>query len=281
VFKGFIVLAQNTTDVDYVKQAYALALSIKHSQSTISSISLVTNDKVPKKYRAVFDKIIPIPGNDDALNKNWKVENRWKLYHASPYNETIILDTDMLLLDDISSWWDYCGNFNMRFCSTIKNYKLETVVDTVHRKAFIANNLSNPYFALHYFKKSDESLAFYKILEFVCNNWEWCYTKFAPENYQPWLSMDLASAIAIEIAGMQDDVFDNCSPLQFTHMKTPLQDWPITPVSWQDTVPYVLTSRGNLVVGNIKQDALFHYVEKNFITDSIINRLEDLANGRY
>lgn len=279
--KGYIVLAQNTKDVDYVKQAYALALSIKYSQPVVSSISLVTNDKVPKKYRAVFDNIIPIPGNDDAVNKNWKVENRWKLYHASPYTETIILDTDMLLLDDVSSWWNYCENFNMRFCSTIKNYKLETVVDTVHRKAFISNHLSNPYFALHYFKKSEESLAFYKVLEFVCNNWEWCYGKFAPENYQPWLSMDLACAIAIEMAGMQDDVFDSCSPLQFTHMKTPLQDWPITPVSWQDTVPYVLTSRGKLIVGNIKQDALFHYVEKNFLTDSILNKLQELANGRY
>jgi len=281
VSKGFLILAQNTDTVDYIKQAYALALSIKCSQKSVSLISLVTNDKVPKKYKSVFDQIIPIPGNDDAADAEWKVENRWKLYHASPYNETIILDTDMLLLDDVSLWWDYCGHFNIRFCSTIKNYKLETIVDTVHRKAFVSNNLSNPYYALHYFKKCDESLAFYKVLEFVCNNWEWCYGKFAPVDYQPWLSMDLASAIAIEMSGMQDDMFDANSPLQFVHMKTPLQDWPISPVSWQDTVPYVLTSTGNLIVGNIKQLALFHYVEKNFLTDSILDKLKELADGRY
>jgi hypothetical protein len=64
-------------------------------------------------------------------------------------------------------------------------------------------------------------------------------------------------------------------------MKTPLQAWPISPVSWQDTVPYVLTSKGNLIVGNIKQPALFHYVEKNFLTDSILDRLKELADGRY
>ena len=281
VSKGFIVLAQNTSNVDYIKQAYALALSIKCSQTTVSMISLVTNDKVPKKYKSVFDQIIPIPGNDDASESQWKIENRWKLYHASPYDETIILDTDMLMLDDISTWWNYCENFDIRFCSTIKNYKLETIVDTVHRKAFTSNNLSNPYFALHYFKKSSESLSFYKVLEFVCNNWEWAYSKFAPDDYQNWLSMDLASAIAIEMSGMQDQIIDDCSPLNFIHMKTPLQGWPINPVSWQDAVPCVLTSRGNLIVGNIKQPALFHYVEKDFLTDGIINRLKELSDGRY
>jgi hypothetical protein len=81
------------------------------------------------------------------------------------------------------------------------------------------------------------------------------------------------------MSGMQDDVFDINSPLHFIHMKTPLQDWPISPVSWQDTVPYVLNSKGNLVVGNIKQDKLFHYVEKNFISKRILSRLQELADG--
>ena len=102
---GFIVLAQNTDTVDYVQQAYALALSIKFSQQNINSISLVTNDPVPEKYQKVFDQIIPIPWFDPNSNSILKAENRWKLYHVSPYKSTIVLDTDMLLLEDISGWW--------------------------------------------------------------------------------------------------------------------------------------------------------------------------------
>jgi hypothetical protein len=99
------------------------------------------------------------------------------------------------MLDDITDWWDYCSHYDIKFCSRIKNYKLETITqDTVHRRAFIDNVLTNPYFALHYFKKSDRATEFYKALEFVCNNWEWAYTQFAPVSYQNWLSMDLASA---------------------------------------------------------------------------------------
>ena len=41
--KGFLVLAQNS-DVDYVRQAYALALSIKATQPTINNISIITNE---------------------------------------------------------------------------------------------------------------------------------------------------------------------------------------------------------------------------------------------
>ena len=102
--KGFVVLAQNNKTVDYITQAYALALSIKASQHEHNLISLITNDPVPKKYQKVFDQIISIPFNDDAENTDWKVENRWKIFHATPYDETIVLDTDMLMLEDISSW---------------------------------------------------------------------------------------------------------------------------------------------------------------------------------
>lgn len=277
--KGFVVLAQNTSNVDYVKQAYALALSIKFSQKTVKSISIITNDVVPDEYKDVFDTIIPIPWVDDAQDKEWKVENRWKIYHVTPYEETIVLDTDMLMLEDISLWWEYCKHYDLKFCSQIKNYKLDRVIDTYHRKAFIANKLTNPYFALHYFKKSELAHNFYKVLEFVSNNWEWCYTKFAPVEYQNWLSMDLASAIVIEIMGLHDTVIDKCSPFEFIHMKTPIQGWKQTPVSWQDAVSYIFNSRGELIVGNIKQSKLFHYVEKNFITNNLLSKLQELVYG--
>ena len=277
--KGFVVLAQNNQDVDYVKQAYALALSIKYTQKTYNSVSIITNDEVCDEYRTVFDNVIDIPWDDNASNSVWKVENRWKIYHASPYDETIVLDTDMLLLEDVTSWWEYCSAFDLKFCSRIKNYKLETIVDSVFRKAFDENNLPNPYVALHYFKKSVLAYEFYKVLEFVCNNWEWCYTKFAPKYYQSWLSLDLAAAIAIDLMGLNEQVLDNQSPLEFIHMKTPLQGWNVDPVSWRETLSYNFNNNGELIVGNIKQTRLFHYVEKDFITDAMLTKLQRFNSG--
>ena len=277
--KGFLVLVQNNENVDYLKQAYALALSIKSSQKTIKNVSLITDCKVSAKYRKAFDKIIPIPFGDDATDSKWKIENRWKFYHVTPYDETIVLDADMLMLEDISIWWDYCSDRDLVICSRIRNYKLDHIpVDTYHRKTFIANGLTNPYFGLHYFRKSDTAYNFYKVLEFICNNWNWCYDRFAINEYQNWLSMDLASAVAIEMLGLQEIVLDINSPFEFIHMKPPLQGWTYMSDTWYNTVPVLLNDQGELFVGNIKQHKLFHYVEKNFISDRILKQLQELAN---
>jgi len=276
VSKGFLIYAEGAS---YIEQAYALALSIQYSQMGIKSVSLMTQDTVPEEYQSVFHNIVPIPWYD-APGTDFSAEHRWKVYHATPYHETIVLDADMLLLEDISKWWEYLGNHEVRFCNRITNYKLESVVDTYHRKAFVANGLTSPYYALHYFKKTDFALEFYKSLEFVCKNWEWCWTKFAPEEYQNWLSMDLAVAVAIELSYTHDQVLDNTSPLEFIHMKTPLQGWERIDTRWQDSVLHVLNTNGDLVVGNIKQSKVFHYVEKDFITPKIIDRLTELAHGK-
>lgn len=274
--KGFLVLAQNNKDVDYVRQAYALALSIRNSQ-TITKISLVTDDPVPEEYQTVFDKIIPIPFGNTEIVTPYRAENRWKLYHATPYEETIVLDTDMLLLEDIANWWTYCSNYDIKYTSRIRNYKMEIVEDSMHRRAFIANCLTSPYSALHYFKKSQTAYEFYRVLEFVCNNWEWCWDTFAPEEYQNWLSMDLAVAIAIEITGMHEQVLDVNSPLEFIHMKSHLQNWRVNSSSWQD---FVLTNFSNtLSVSNIPQRKIFHYIDNDFLTDEIISKLKDTSRG--
>lgn len=273
--KGFLIFAEGEL---YVKQAYALALSIQASQNEIKCVSLVTNDNISKKYKKVFDQIISIPWYDETGSR-FSAEHRWKLFHVTPYDETIVLDADMLLLSDISLWWEYCSHYDMRFCSRIKNYKLDTVVDTIHRKAFIANNLTNPYYALHYFKKNDFCFEFYKVLEFVVKNWEWCWDNFAPLNYQDWVSMDLAVAVTIEIMCCQDDVLATLNPMEFVHMKIPLQDWPLFPDTWQNAVPYILNSNGDLIVGNIKQPSVFHYVEKDFITSTLLAKLEENLYG--
>ena len=280
VSKGFLLFAENTKSTNYIEQAYALALSIQYSQTTTTLVSLMTNDKVPKKYQSVFDKIIPIPFEVKNDGK-YKTDNRWQLYYATPYDETIVLDADMLLVDDISDWWTYCADHDIKFCSRIKNYKNEIIgLDPVHRLVFIENKLTNPYFALHYFKKNQTAYEFYKVLEFVITHWDFNRGTFAPNEPQLWPSMDLATAIAIEITGQYNSVIDSCSPLEFVHMKTPLQGWDMIPSTWQDAVPFVLNSRGNLVLGNMIQPKLFHYVEKNFLTGKILKRLEELANGK-
>jgi hypothetical protein len=272
VSKGFLIYAENTLNVDYVKQAYALALSIKRTQKMVTNVSLLTNDAVPESYLEVFDKIIPIPWYDQDESETLSAGHRWKMIHATPYHETIVLDSDMLFLTDQSHWWDHCSNYDLRFCGQVRNYKYDVIThDTYHRKAFINNQLSNPYFGLHYFKKTDPAFEFYKMLEFVCKNWELCYGKFAPVNYQDWLSMDLSAAVAIDMLGIAESAVDNTGTLEFIHMKPAIQKWQTTPPSWQHGIQWLYNE--DFTIGNIKQVGLLHYIDKDFITEQLLERI--------
>jgi len=270
--QGYVVLAQNNT-TDYIRQAYALALSIKASQPNINNISLVTNDLVPEHYLSVFDKIIPIPYGDSASTSEWKVENRWKLYHASPYDETIILDVDMMLLNNIEQVWTWVGDRNLFFTSHVTDYKHRTITDNTYRKMFVENNLPNLYCGMFYFKKSDQALEFFKLVEFITNNWQRIYYEIAPKHSQKFFSMDVTVAIAAKILGIDDTIIHTNSPFTFTHMKPALQGWDPIPESCLSQLLINFTDTRELYLNNFKQCGVFHYVEDEFLTDDIIEKL--------
>jgi len=272
--KGFCLLAQNNEKTDYVRQAYALALSL-HKYNTGQKISLITNDKVPDEWQGPFDKIISIPWSDDAQDEDWKIQNRWKVYHASPYDETIVLEADMLILSDITHWWDELGKRELFFTSNVRTYRDELVTNRFYRKTFDANNLPNLYSALHYFKKGDKAKEFYNLLEVIVNNWQLFYGKYAPNEYQKWCSMDVSCALASKIIGNELDITDPNSYITFTHMKTRLQGWHQVPERWTNVIGRYYKKDGSLLLGNYIQKGILHYVEDMFLSEEIIEKLKD------
>tara|TARA_B100001057_G_scaffold151746_4_gene151778 strand:- start:7711 stop:8538 length:828 start_codon:yes stop_codon:yes gene_type:complete len=272
---GFCLLAQNNSTVDYIKQAYALAVSI-HKFNKGQNISLITNDKVPEKYKHVFDKIINIPWTDQAEHTDWKIENRWKVYHASPYEHTIVMDVDMLVLHDISHWWKELKKRNLFFVSNVKNYRNENVISRHYRKTWDENNLPNLYSAFYYFKKSDKAHEFFKLLEIIMINWELFYGKFAGNYYQKWCSMDLSCSIASKILDNTLEITDINSFITFTHMKPYCQNWHETPNKWTTVLGGYFTKDQTMLIGNFLQRNILHYVEPEFLTDRLIDRLESV-----
>ena len=270
--QGFLVLAQNS-DTDYIRQAYALALSIKSTQPTVNNVSLVTNDSVPEEYQSAFDKIIPIPFGDQAENSEWKVENRWKLYHATPYDKTIVLDADVLILENIERIWTFAEHRNLFFSSNVRDYKGRVITDRTYRKTFDENALPDLYSGMYYFKKSNESLEFFKLVEFITYNWERIYYEVTPKQTQKFFSMDVSFAIAAKILGIDDQVISANSPFTFTHMKPALQGWDPIPESVLSQTIVNFNSRKELFLNNIKQSGVFHYVEDAFLTDQLLRKL--------
>ena len=75
--KGYIVIAQNNDTVDYLEQAYALAMNLKLTQGIVNNLTVCVDIRTKKlitaKHKKVFDHIIDIPWEDDAEDKEWKI----------------------------------------------------------------------------------------------------------------------------------------------------------------------------------------------------------------
>ena len=277
--KGIVVLAQNNETDNYVEQSALLAMSLRYHNNV--PISLITNDQVPEEYVNLFDKIIPIPFSDSAKDSAWKIENRWKIYHASPYDETIVMDTDMLVLQNIDVWWDFLSNYEVFYTSNVLTYKGETANTSYYRKTFIDNDLPNLFCGLHYFKKSDFAQQFYTWLELVVNNWETFYEQQLLASSRPkHVSMDVCTAIVTKILDCESVITNKVAKFpSFTHMKPYCQGWNTVQTSWQDQIGVYISKDGSTKLGNYAQTGILHYTEKDFVEKSpALERYRRLAN---
>ena len=267
--RGFVILAQNNTENNYVLDACTLALSLHATQKITPRITLVTNNKVPVEFRALFENIVPPLYNDSAKRHVWKIQNRWKLYHSSPYSRTIVLDVDMLATKDLSNLWDNFENYNICWSTNPTDYRGNIIKSFKYRPSILKNNMPNIYSTVHFFKQSNEAKEYYTWLEIVMKNWEIFYKKFLPINTPTDLSVDISTAIVHKIL-TYDNTFTYKYPT-FVHMKKDLQDWYKPALKWTDKVDLYLNPDLDFYIGNFKQDKLIHYAQSNAVPNRIVN----------
>jgi hypothetical protein len=276
--KGYLILAQNTGKDDYTRLAYALALSIKNSQSSVNQVALAITDKtVNKKYQGAFDHIINVPWVDHAVHSSWKIENKWKYYYMTPFDETVILDADMLFPSDISYWWDILSQKDIWITDKPRTFKGEIITSTKYRNSFVSNQLPNVYTAFMYFKKSEIMAELAAMVEFIFNNWQKFYYEFLDDKRPKNLSGDVAYALAIKLLGIEDKCFEKIDALpSFVHMKGHLQNIDERYISedWTKNLPTYFNEDGSFMIGNYKQHLPFHYHIKSWLTDNMISILE-------
>lgn len=279
--KGFFTIAQGE---EYIRFAYALALSLKESQNEHSklSIGITPGTIVHEKYASAFDHIIEIPWGDAANKTSWKLENEWKAIYMSPYDQTIKLDADMLFPSDITAWWAVLEKSDIVFATEASTYRNDIVDSDYYRRCFTDNDLPNVYTAFFYFNKSEVSFELFKWAELIYNNWELFFATFMTAQYRPnYVSTDVVFAIAAKIMDItENDVMKLKGVPTFVHMKTQLQKWhvdrgtPEIPEDWNDIIQVYLNNECELMIGNYRQTLPFHYHLKHFLTDEMITTYE-------
>jgi len=271
--KGFIIFADGD---DYVRQAYLAALSIIVSGNEFP-VSIVTSNAVTNEYAWIFDKIIQIPWYKKA-ESTLSVENRWKIFHSTPYYETIVLDSDVLVLENLGYFWNFLQNYDLYFPTKAFTYRKELITSDFYRKSFTANNLPNFYNCVHYFKKEQLAQEFWEWAEIITNNWELFYGHFCSEYYPKEPSMDVTTAIAAKILDIDTKISNQNQTIpEIVHMKPMVQGWKDQVQNWQSKVGIYLNPDLQLKIGNHRQDSVFHYTENSFCSQSMIDKFEKHA----
>jgi len=277
--RGFFTFAQNTETTDYVRLAYALALSLKASQTSVPYLTIgVTPDTtVPDEYAWAFDNIIEIPWGDHASDSIWKLENEWKAIHMTPYDETIKLDCDMLFFNDIGIWWDTLARQDFVICNRVIDYRSHTINNDYYRKTFTENTLPDVYTAFMYFKKTPETFELFNLVKYIYFNWQSMFgLALKPENRPRYPSTDVIFAIALKLLDLDQTSYTVKDIPTFTHMKSHLQGWGDEGITedWNKHISMFFNPALECKIGNYLQFFPLHYHVKDFITDEMIGYYE-------
>jgi hypothetical protein len=99
--KGVLLFAFNIENVNYYEMAVSCAKRVNHFLNL--PVTLITNEQsLPKVQHYIFDNIITVP--EDSTNKKgknlWLNKGRYRAYELTPYDETLLIDTDYLVNSD-------------------------------------------------------------------------------------------------------------------------------------------------------------------------------------
>lgn len=272
---GYLI-SVSTSSVDYLKMAYALALSIKNTQKPgYDQVCLMIDDtsKLENlKSKWVFDHVIEHSGYTGWDSRSW-------MDKYSPFDSTVCLDADMLFLRDTSHWVDYLiENCELYVANSAYTFRGEKITDDFYRKVFTKNKLPNLYSMYTFFKK-DSKLAddFFTLGRYILKN----PTEFSNiylEEFRPKvIGTDEAFAVSAKILDIQNEMAYPLSFPRIVHLKPMVQNWPWPAEKVTDHAGFYFSPNGKLKIGNYHQSDLIHYVEKDLITDEIVSLIEEIA----
>ena len=271
--QGFMTIAQNTADVDYLRLAYVQAMSIKLTMP--GSLYAVAVDKhtleqVTDQHRRVFDYVITIE-NDLAQDETWKLSNEWQAFYLTPFKETIKLESDIVFTRSIAHWWTAFRLKNVVLSTGCRDYKQELSTSREYRKLFDDNELPDTYSGLMYFRYTREATQFFTLAEQIFKNWAHLRDNVLLNCCDNNPTTDVVYALTAKLLGIEDCTLP-MDFINFVHMKPAINKWTSTP--WPELV-ICETDLPMVRIANTNQYHPIHYHEKSWVTDELVKEYED------
>jgi hypothetical protein len=208
--KGVLIFAQNNSEIDYARISLFAAEQVKRHLNV--PVSLVTDSKdwlLQSQPHAldVFDQIITTwtdteqtkqfhDGTLAAKTVTWKNLNRSDCYELTPYDETLVIDSDYIInSSNLSKIWNNTNDFLIYE----QSFDLAQWRDT--SSFTYLNQYSIPFYwaTAFYFKKTISNESFFLIVKHIKSNWSYYRAIYNIDSTV--FRNDFAFSIAIHMMG--------------------------------------------------------------------------------
>jgi hypothetical protein len=166
--RGALLFAFNSPKFNYYDMAVATAKRINYFLDI--PVTIVTDtDSVPKKQKYIFDNVILAEA--DKTNKRdwgmWINKGRYRAFNLSPYDETLLLDTDYMvnsnkLLKTFDLPTDFCCHDNTSFL----------MYPNAEQEVLSAYSFNTLWATAVTFEKTKRSELIFQSLEMIQKNFE-------------------------------------------------------------------------------------------------------------
>ena len=176
--KGILVFAYNNRAVDYIAQAAFLAQRAKKYLDL--PVSIVTDDvEYARKISDDFDEVIferssaitAKSYNNGTMASHklaFKNDTRPKAYDLSPYEQTLLLDTDYIIADDMLK---NCFDGTSSFMAYKDAYDLAGFRDYSEFKRISDVGVDFYWATCVYFTKCENNKTFFDLLQHIQTHW--------------------------------------------------------------------------------------------------------------
>jgi hypothetical protein len=228
--KGILIFAHNSREIDYsilalisgglAKKHLKVPVSVVTDQSTLDWVKSSGNEE---KFKDTFEHIIildrPQTGNVRRLNDGGESKmvpfinsSRSIAYDISPYDRTLLIDSDFLIFSDqLSNYWDL--EYDVMISKSINDIQGDRVG---HLDITVSETGTHLYWATCVmFSKSKYAKTFFDLVQHIQENYKHYgeIFKFSVEQYRNDISFSVAKHI---MDGFDKDTISSLPPLLTT-----------------------------------------------------------------
>ena len=205
--KGAFLIARNNGHIDYVKQAVFLAKRIQTYLDIPVTVATDSVDYLKDSFDTkVFDQIISLDNTkesnmryffDGSLSKktaSFKNNNRASVYDLTPYDDTLLLDTDYIISNDLLK---SCFTSKSDFLIYKKSNDIAKVRDESEFDKISDTSVDFYWATVVFFRKTETNKTFFNLVAHI--EQEWNHYRRVYQITSSLFRNDFAFSIAIHI----------------------------------------------------------------------------------